>query len=230
MNLYCHSKCLSRILWHLVHNLDFITVHSTKLNTELTSQISTTCHFFFEFPWHCIQLSWSKTFPDTNSLPLIMTVWHIVISIYQEQKFYGLINEVPSFSILRETYPQNFSWVLVNMWVQFMKKNTACYWPFKNGHFVWRKWWTMNIGKATRETQIQTIIRWELGLNTLQINQNNYTLSTFSLSNRWNRRFWKSAGRFCIWMFNCQSIVVQLYQPMLLRLLLFMLSLLCVYK
>ena len=54
--------------------------------------------------------------------PYITTVWHIVISTYQEQKFYGLIKEVPLFSILRKTYPQNFSWVLVNMWVQFLKK------------------------------------------------------------------------------------------------------------
>ena len=73
MNLYCHSKCLSGILSHLVHNLDFITVHLTKLNTGLTSQISTTCHFFL-VSMTLYPIIMIKDFPDTNSLPLITTV------------------------------------------------------------------------------------------------------------------------------------------------------------
>ena len=41
------------------------------------------------------------------------------------------------------------------------------------------------LGKQ-RENHIQTIIRGELMLNALQINQKNYTLSTFPSSNRRN--------------------------------------------
>ena len=53
-----------------------------------------------------------------------------------------------------------FPWVLLNMWVQFLKK-TTCYRPLKNRHFVrvcTEKMMDMNIGKTAREIYIQTII------------------------------------------------------------------------
>ena len=83
----------------------------------------------------------------------------------------------------------------------------------------------MNIGKATCDTHIQTIIRLELCLNTLQINQNNYTLSTFSLSNQRNS---EDSGK--VLAASVSEFLIARVLPMLLRLLLFMLSLLCVYK
>ena len=42
------------------------------------------------------------------------------------------------------------------------------------------------MGKTARETYVQTMIRSELMLNALQINEKNYALSTFSSSNRGN--------------------------------------------
>ena len=45
------------------------------------------------------------------------------------------LRRFPYLLLWRETYPQIFPWVLVNMFVQFLKK-TACYRPLKNRHFV----------------------------------------------------------------------------------------------
>ena len=62
-------------------------------------------------------------------------------------------------------------------------------------------------------------------LNTLQINQKRYTLSTFPLSNR--QTFQDSGKVLAVSVFEFyQSIAVQLYQPTLIR----WLSLLYVHK
>ena len=53
-------------------------------------------------------------------------------------------------------------------------------------------------------------------LNALQINQKNYTLSTFPSSNRRNSEDSGKALAIVVSEF-CQSIPVQLYQPTLIR-------------
>ena len=101
-----------------------------------------------------------------------------------------LLRRFPYLLFWRETYPQTFSseFLLIceyNSW----KKKPVSYRPFKSGRFV--RVCTENMmdnqyGETAQETYIQTISRWELMLNALQINQNNYTLSTFPSSNRRN--------------------------------------------
>ena len=47
-----------------------------------------------------------------------------------------IFNEVPLLAILTRNISSNFfPWVLVNMWVQFLRKNCLL-WPLKNWHFV----------------------------------------------------------------------------------------------
>ena len=99
------------------------------------------------------------------------------------------LRRFPYLLFWRETYPQTFFAWVVNMWVQFLKKKQRVTDLWKIDilwGFVRRKWWTINTGKTAREIYIQSIIRWELMLNALQINQKNYTLSTFPSSNRRN--------------------------------------------
>ena len=134
----------------------------------------------------------------------------------------GLVKEVPLFAILTRKLLSNFfPWVLVSIWVQLLKK-TACYRPLKNQHFVRV---CMEKIKTARETYIQTIIRWELMLNTLQINQKSDILSTFPSSNR--RNFDDSGKVLALSVSEIyQSIAVQFYQPKLIK----WLSLLYVYK
>ena len=79
-------------------------------------------------------------------------------------------------------------------------------------------------GENSARTFIQTMIRGELMLNAPQINQKNYTLSTFPSSNR--RNFEDSGKVLAISVSEFyQSIAVQLYQPTVIR----WLSLLYVY-
>ena len=71
-------------------------------------------------------------------------------------------------------------------------------------------------GKTAQETYIRTIIRYELMVDALQINQKNYTSSTFPSSNRQNL---EDSGKVLAVSVSelFQSIAVQLYQPMLIR-------------
>ena len=58
---------------------------------------------------------------------------HNVIAFYVNKI---AVKEVPLLAILtRNTSSNFFPWVLVNMWVQFLKK-LHCYRPVVNGHFI----------------------------------------------------------------------------------------------
>ena len=63
-------------------------------------------------------------------------------------------------------------------------------------------------GKTARETYIQTIIKWEIMLNALQINKKNYTLSAFPSSNGENFKNSENLLAISVSEFY-QSIVVQ---------------------
>ena len=82
------------------------------------------------------------------------------------------IREAPLVAIFTRNMSSNFfplsslSIYEYNSW-----KKTACYRPFKNGHFVRVCKEKMMDHQAKWETYIKTVIRWELTLNTLQINQ-----------------------------------------------------------
>ena len=137
------------------------------------------------------------------------------------------LRRFPYLLFWRETYPQTFPPEFLSICEYNSWKKPACYRPLKNRHFVRVCTEKMidHIGKTAREIYIQTIIRWELMLNVLQINQKNYTLSTFPLSNR--RNFENSGIMLAVSVSQFyQNIAIQLQQPRLIR----WLSLLYVYK
>ena len=89
------------------------------------------------------------------------------------------------------------------MWVQ-IHKNTACYRPFKNGHFI-----------RVRTERMMNDQYGENGARNVYSNYNQmraYVVCSLNQSKKWYFidlsikqsaklwRFWKSAGRFCIWI------------------------------
>ena len=143
------------------------------------------------------------------------------LSEYGQLSFYSnFLRRFPYVLFWQETYPQTFSPEFLsifeyNSWkklhvTDFSKMDIL-------QGFVWRKWWTINVGKTARETSNQTIIRWELMLNASQISQKKYTLSTFPCS---NRRKINDSGKvlaFSVSEFYQSSITVQFYQPTFIR-------------
>ena len=131
------------------------------------------------------------------------------------------LKKVPYLLFWRETYPQTFPPEFLSICEYNSWRKTACYRPLKNWHKNWYKClYGENdgapiLGKTVRETNVQTIIRWELMLNTLQIDQRNYTFSTVPSSNR--RNFEDSGKVLAVSVSEFYwSIAVQLYQPMLI--------------
>ena len=115
----------------------------------------------------------------------------------------SVLKEVPLFAILTRNISSNFSpWVLVNMWVQFLKK-TACYRPFKSGHSVrvctekvmdhqYRENGARNM--CSNYNQMRAYV--ECSPNQLK------KLYLIDLSVEQSAKLWrfqKNAGSFCIW-------------------------------
>ena len=146
-------------------------------------------------------------------------------------KSISILRRLPYLLFWRKTYPQTFSLEFLsiceyNSWKKLHITDLS-----KNGDFVRvctekvMDHQYISIWKTARETYIQTIIRWELMLNALQINQKNYTLSTFPSS---NQRNFEDSGKVLVVSVSeiYRSVAVLLYHPTLIR----WLSLLYVYK
>ena len=118
---------------------------------------------------------------------LYTSIPHDLLKSRMNNTINNAFKEVPLLAVLtRNIFSNIFPWVLVNMWVQFLKR-TACYRPLKNRHFVGFCTEKM-MDRQYRESDARKIYsnynQMRAMLNALQINQRNYTLSTFPSSNR----------------------------------------------
>ena len=145
-----------------------------------------------------------RIFIHTLHILLNMDIGHISAVI-------NTIKEIPLLAILTRNISSNFfPWVLVNMWVQFLKK-TACYRCFKNLHFI----------RVCTERMVDHQYG-ENGARNIYSNNNQMRayvecspnqskkLYFIKLSIEQSTKLWrfrKSAGRFCIWILpeDCSS-------------------------
>ena len=157
-----------------------------------------------------------------------VVIFQVELWLFIWVKKWTTLRRFPYLLFWRETYPQTLppEFLSINKYNYWKKLHVTDLWKINIlQRFVQREWWTINIGKTAREIYIQTIIRWELMLNALQINQKSYTLSTSPSSNRQNFEDSGIVLAVSVSQFY-QSIAVQIWQPRPIR----WLSLLYVYK
>ena len=122
---------------------------------------------------------------------------------FRELRWRSYFKEAPLLASLTRNISSNFFLsVFVNMWVQFLEKETACYRPFKNQHFV----------RVCKEKMMDYQYR---GNGTRNINSNynqmrayvecsqnqSKELSLINLSTEQSTKLWEfrnSTGLFCI--------------------------------
>ena len=135
---------------------------------------------------------------------ICISLMHILCAMY----FFSHLKEVPWLSILTRNISSNFfHWVLVNMWV----KKTACYRPLKNRHFIrvctermMDHQYGENGGRNMYSNYNQMRAYVKCSPNQSKI------LCLIDLYIEQSTKLWrvlKSAGRFCVWIY--QSIILQ---------------------